>query len=440
MQVANVLSLKRNISKLLNTNEGEYKGNLRWLVKNILRKREKIMKVTNKFPTPFYLIDESELKDSVVTFYNNFAKYIKNFHPYYAMKSNSHPEIVKRIINYGFGVDVSSGKELKEALSYGAKRILYTGPGKTLPEIKLAVEKNNKVTINIDSFRELEKIDIITRKLKKKIHVGVRIYTRFHGSWVKFGIPLADLAKFWRKAAICPFIELEGIQVHMSWNKTAEPYQLVLKELSDYLKKNFTTIMLGEIKFVDFGGGFLPHNSTGYYPNKLPQGNLLKIAGDFSSEHPLFKDKYYISQAVRIEDYAKGISVAIDSFIRPLVNCKFYAEPGRIICHKAMHVVLKIVDKKGNKCAITDGGINIIGWERFETEYYPVINLTNPSLKEKKFKILGSLCTPRDEWGSYCYASKIKEGDVILVPNQGAYSFSLAQNFIKPIPDVHILK
>ena len=104
-----------------------------------------------------------------------------------------------------------------------------------------------------------------------------------------------------------------------------------------------------------------------------------------------------------------------------------------------MHLVLKVVDVKSPDLVITDGGTNAVGWERFEHDYFPVINLTQPGLTEHPCLVLGSLCTPHDVWGFSYHGYGIAEGDVLLVPDQGAYTYSLRQEFIKPLPGTAIL-
>jgi len=97
---------------------------------------------------------------------------------------------------------------------------------------------------------------------------------------------------------------------------------------------------------------------------------------------------------------------------------------------------LTVVDKKASDLVITDAGTNAIGWERFETDYFPVINLSRPDLIESECNILGSLCTPHDVWGYAYWGKDIQPGDILLIPTQGAYTYSLRQEFIKPLPTV----
>jgi len=104
-----------------------------------------------------------------------------------------------------------------------------------------------------------------------------------------------------------------------------------------------------------------------------------------------------------------------------------------------MHLLISAVDKKSPELVITDAGTNAIGWERFETDYFPVINLTRPGLDEHRCLVLGSLCTPHDVWGYSYHGKEIRPGDVLLIPCQGAYTYSLRQEFIKPLPKVVII-
>jgi diaminopimelate decarboxylase len=101
-----------------------------------------------------------------------------------------------------------------------------------------------------------------------------------------------------------------------------------------------------------------------------------------------------------------------------------------------MHIVIKAVDRKGDDLVVADTGTNILGWERYETDYVPVVNLTRPSLTERPCLITGSLCTPHDIWGWSFFGDDIEPGDILLLPNQGAYTWSLRQEFIKPLAKV----
>jgi diaminopimelate decarboxylase len=105
-----------------------------------------------------------------------------------------------------------------------------------------------------------------------------------------------------------------------------------------------------------------------------------------------------------------------------------------------MHVAVSVVDVKNQQCVITDGGTNIVGFERFEFDYFPVINLTHPSLTERDTTVYGSLCMPQDYWGKRAFSGDFSENDIIIIPYQGALTYSNMNDFIKGKAPVILLE
>ncbi len=424
-----------DIQKFLDISEKKKNGNLLQIVDEVLDKKVEILDIVQDHPTPFYLIDRKSLKESIETFKSSFMKNIPNCQIFYAMKSNDHPYILKQVVKAGLGVDASSGRELLLALENKAEKILFSGPAKTEEELKLALDNSDKVTINMDSFTELKRLGELANKLKVKINAGVRVYTKYHGKWNKFGINLEELNKFWKESKKYKNVNLVGIQCHMSWNESVEPYQNMIRVIGQYLGSKLDKMYLKDFQFVDLGGGFTPQYVEGDYPWATPQGKVKKIISEYFGAEAEFDSPYYITESVSIDTYSTGIAEAIEDHLNILPqNVSVYFEPGRIICSKSMHILLKVMDIK-NDFAILDGGTNITGWEKVLNSYSPLINLSNPSREERQMRMYGSLCTPDDIWGYYCYASKIEIGDIIVAPYRGAYTYSFSQDFIKPIPE-----
>ncbi len=431
--------IKKNIDKVLETSNTYIAGNLDHVARHCFEKRDDILKLASNHKTPFYVLDIPELSDAITTFATSFTRHIPSVKVYYAVKTNYEPRLLKEIATRKLGFDVSSKRELVLTLKAGGTDILYTGPGKTEDDLEYAIQHADKVTINIDSFGELKRLGNLTNKKKKKIRAGVRIYTDVHGKWSKFGIKLEELVRFWHEAQKYKYIDLCGIQFHISWNESAGPYIQIIKQLATYLRTSFTPEERKKIKFIDFGGGFRPYQSEGVHPWDTPVGSLIKTVFEQSDKKLTFQANHIITQALPIEEYAKRIGAAIYKHLNPLVTCEYYTEPGRVICNNAMHLVVSVIDKKSDDMVITDGGVHMTGWERFIFDYFPVLNMTNPAIDEKKCTIYGSLCMPQDLFGYYYYGACINEDDVLLVPYQGHLTYSLAQNFIKEIPEVHVL-
>jgi len=140
-----------------------------------------------------------------------------------------------------------------------------------------------------------------------------------------------------------------------------------------------------------------------------------------------------------IDAFAQEIAASLKASLPKALNCRICLEPGRWLCHEAVHLLITVVDVKADDLVITDAGTNAVGWERFEQDYFPVINLTRPGVEEHPCAVLGSLCTPHDVWSYSYHGTTIRQGDLLLIPTQGAYTYSLRQNFIKPLPNVAIM-
>lgn len=403
---------------------------LRHFVQSFLDRRDAFLTAIKSDGSPLYVIDSEALINKAQKFRNAFAKVLPDLRIYYALKSNSHPTIATALVKEGLGLDVSSGLELETALKCGAKDIVFSGPGKGADELALAVENSDRVTVLLDSFSELNKLERIAGRANVSIRAGVRLTTDDSGIWKKFGIPLDRLSAFFDEANKAAHVNLCGLQFHISWNLNSETQVVFIARLGAELRRMEKKHREG-IKFIDMGGGFWPEQGEWLQLAATPKGI---IQSAMTGAGVLKGLDHYKRSACSITDFANHLSVALKNQLPDDVKCTICLEPGRWLCNDAMHILLTVADVKLSDVVITDGGTNAIGWERFETDYFPVINLTQPGLHEHECLVAGSLCTPHDIWGYSYFGDGMKEGDILLVPNQGAYTYSLRQEFIKPLP------
>jgi diaminopimelate decarboxylase len=169
------------------------------------------------------------------------------------------------------------------------------------------------------------------------------------------------------------------------------------------------------IKFLDIGGGYWPERGEWLNPQNTTSGKLLQaLDPDFE-----FKPRHYYHPAKSLDHFAREISAALRSQGKPLSELEIFMEPGRWLSTPAMHVLVKVIDKKEATVVIADGGINLLGWERPLFEFTPLLNLTQPSLREFPVRVFGNLCTPLDIWGNTLFGEGVGNGDILLIPDQG---------------------
>ena len=406
-------------------------GELQVYVRSFLQRANSFLNAGRQNGSPLYLFDQQALLARAQQFVAAFKEIFTEVYVFYAVKSNNHPAVAESLVNFGFGLDVSSGLELELALQCGCRHIIFSGPGKTETELRLAAENSDRVTLLMDSFGELERLEIVARKLNCRVSAGVRLTTDERGLWRKFGIPLRALECFMDQVLKCSHVDLAGFQFHTSWNHDPAPQVAFLARLGQTLQR-LPRKHLSAITFLDIGGGYWPTRGEWLQPAGTPAGRLHQAV--LPDQRP--STHHFKLDAQPIEIFARRIGAAVSTHIFPVVTCRIHAEPGRWLSDDAMHILLTVVDKKADDLVITDAGTNIIGWERFENEYAPVINLTRPSQIEHACLILGSLCTPHDVWGYGYFGDGIEPGDILLIPAQGAYTYSLRQEFIKPLAKV----
>jgi diaminopimelate decarboxylase len=404
---------------------------LQAFVQHHFARRDHYLQIIEKHPAPIYLQESAILKSRAAQLRNAFQGLLPAVAFYYAVKSNNHPDVARIMLEAGFGLDVSSGLELDMALRLGARDIVFSGPGKTVAELQLAVAHADRVIVLMDSPGELHRLEDVAAEADRSVRCGVRLTVNPNGLWRKFGIIPQALPSFWDEVGRCRHIRLLGLQFHTSWNLSPDPQIEFIRSLGKVLAE-MPAPFLSQVEFIDIGGGYWPPQGEWLQPAGTPEGKLLEALGHQTES----TETHYRLPATGIEEFAEQLSAAIHKHIFSIVPCRICLEPGRWICNDAVQLLFSVVDKKAPDLVITDAGTNTVGWERFETDYFPILNLTRPAMDEKPCHVLGSLCTPHDVWGYAYWGADIKAGDILMIPNQGAYTYSLRQNFIKPLPEV----
>jgi diaminopimelate decarboxylase len=407
---------------------------IRTYLQSFLKKKDVLLESANRFGTPQYFFDEPALAQSLSRFHNVFSHHLERFRIFYAVKSNSFPGLSQYVADAGHGLDVSSGLELSMALSFGCRNILFSGPGKTDSELNIAIQNRDKVTLLMDSAGELERVSGLIKDSDLggvPLKVGFRLRGQHHGIWGKFGVPPERFPDLFARALTITNLDPQGIQFHTSWNMGPEAQVEMIERVGACVKVQPESSQR-RLKFLDIGGGYWPERGEWLNPQNTTSGKLVQaIDPDFQ-----FKPSHYYHPAKPLDHFAREISSAIRNQGKPLSDLEIYMEPGRWLSTPAMHILIRVIDKKEDSVVIADGGINLLGWERPLFEFIPLLNLTRPSLGEFSVRVFGNLCTPMDIWGTTLFGEGVENEDILLVPDQGSYTYCLRQSFIKPIARV----
>lgn len=410
-------------------------------------KRDIFLESARTFGTPHYLLDLEALKTRARYFSDVMRRHIPQGEFFYAFKCNDLPLQVKTLKDTGFQADVAGPFELELALKLGFEHILFSSPGKTREELARAVKERKRVIINIDNMDELLRLLTLTagKKLREKVQVGFRLNseltTRRGVLWSKFGLSLDELPQAAEMVRQSSALEWRGLHFHASWNKNPSKYVGNIQRIGTFLKERFSPGILAGLRFFDIGGGYYPENQ-GILHKGEDKGLALELLGERTGDKDSLYAEYHfnphafsITPVEPLENFSRAIAAALKEFILPFnPDIKIYFEPGRFIAFPATAVLLSVLAVKGD-CVIVDGGINMLGDYKFsEYSFGLAINLTRPSLELRKRTIYGPLCDPHDLWGYSHYGDELQKDDLVAVLQQGAYTYSTAWRFIKPIP------
>jgi len=210
-----------------------------------------IRAMLKKHRTPFMLIRRSVLEKQ----YERFCKALPRVQPYYAIKANPFPDVIKTLAMRGANFDVASAAEMRHVLSLGISpsRIIFANTIKSAEDITYA-ERHRVQLMTFDSEPELYKI----AEHHPRARVLLRIKVDNIGSVVelslKFGVD-GDQACYLLQKAKALGLTPMGISFHVGSQSTNVENYLQALELTAGIFEESKENGL-PLKMVDIGGGF----------------------------------------------------------------------------------------------------------------------------------------------------------------------------------------
>ncbi|MEF2553659.1 diaminopimelate decarboxylase [Aurantimonas sp. A2-1-M11] len=348
--------------------------------------------------TPFYCYSTATLVRHYTVFADAFADI--DALVCYAMKANSNQAVLKTLAGLGAGADVVSGGELLRALRAGipAEKIMFSGVGKTVPEIDLALA-SGIFCFNIESEPELDAVSARAEAAGRTAHVSFRINpdvdARTHAKIStgkksdKFGIAYDRAEAVYERARALPGIAVSGIDMHIgSQIVELEPFDQAFARLASLVKR--LRAVGHEISHVDLGGGLgVPYSRTNAPPPGPPA-------------------------------YAE----IVKRHVREL-DCQVVFEPGRLIAANAGILVTRVLyvkEAEGKVFVIVDAGMNDLirptlydAWH----DIHPVID--DPDAPRIVADVVGPVCESGDFFARARDIPSVAAGDLVYLSSAGAY-------------------
>ncbi|WP_424217629.1 type III PLP-dependent enzyme (plasmid) [Streptomyces sp. BI20] len=391
--------------------------------------------VAARYGTPAYVYDLDRVTAARADL---FAALPEGFEVFYAAKANPHPEIL-RAVRTGPGpgcrAEISSTGELDAALEAGfaGADILYTGPGKTAEEIGEALTRGVRV-FSVESLGDLRRVGEIANTLGVRADCLLRINNatgatatgiRMTGVPSQFGFDLETLPELAAELRSVPGTTVVGLHFFPLSNAKDEA-GLIAEFRHTIATAAALRDTLGlDLRLLDIGGGFAaPYVVQGDRP---VYRELRAALTETLDEH--------------LPEWRAGAPrVAVESG-RYLV-----ADSGTLVTG-----VVNVKDSRGRRFAIVDAGINTLGGMSGLGRILPVsvepheargphaahgIPAEPDAADPARVTLAGPLCTPGDVLGREVPLPDPAPGDLLSVPNAGAYgpTASLLMFLGRPAP------
>ena len=383
------------------------------------------LELATKYGTPLYVMSEDIILERIRSLKNAFEKTGAKYEINFAGKAFTNKAMCKIIKEEKICLDAVSKGEIMTALAVGfpPENISFHGNNKKESELRYALE-NHIGHIMVDNIDELSLIDQLTKEMDVEVEISFRIspgisahtheliQTATEDS--KFGLPYALAEDIVVKAGQCEKISVVGLHCHIgSQIVDDEPFVLAAKKMMSLYKK-ITDRGVG-LRMLNLGGGFgIPY-----------------LTGD-----EYFDPVTYIPQMVkRIRELCASSDMDMPILI---------VEPGRYLTAEAgvtLYTIGAVKEIPGIKTYVTvDGGMN---------------DNPRPALYGAEYEAY--VCNPKDHDDYQTYAvsgracetdgliekvrlNQPKVGDILMIPNTGAYNYTMASNYNRyPRPAVVLL-
>lgn len=366
-----------------------------------------VEKLAVKFGTPLYVYSATAIRERFRTFDAAFGG--AQHTVCYSVKANSNLSLLRMLAKMGSGFDIVSGGELDRVVRVdktAAKRVVFSGVGKTADEMDLAL-RTGILMFNVESESEAELLAARAGKLKKRANVALRvnpdvfaethpyISTGLHKH--KFGVPIGEAKRLYKSMAKSKYLEVAGISVHIgSQIVSVDPFNAAMERVADLARA-----LRGDghdIRYIDAGGGLGIH--------------------------------YHAGKA----DFAHVATSYAEALLGPLapVGVHLLLEPGRSIIGPCGALITRVIYRKKNedkRFLVVDAGMNDLIRPSLYSAHHEIVPVKLKSKKQETTDIVGPICETGDFFARDREMPQVEAGEAIAILDAGAYGMSISSNY-----------
>ncbi|MFL6734650.1 MAG: diaminopimelate decarboxylase [Sphingomicrobium sp.] len=324
----------------------------------------------------------------------------------YAVKANTNGAILRLVAECGLGADIVSGGELIRARRAGipANMIVYSGVGKSIDEIKLAL-REGIYQFNLESEQEAELISRVATEIGIEAPVAYRVNPDVDagthakistgGAQDKFGVPADRILAAYERARELPGLRVQGIAVHIGSQLTdLEPLREAYAALGVLIRD--LRARGHDIQVADLGGGLgVPY-----------------VEGEPEPPTP--------------EDYGRMVSEVTAGW-----DVRLVFEPGRVIVGNAgvlLTRVMLVKEGEPDPFVVVDAGMNDLMRPAMYDAWHDIFAVERQPARRRS-TIVGPVCESSDVLATSRDIDEVHEGDLLAIMTAGAYGSTMSSNY-----------
>ena len=387
-----------------------------------------LAELAKKFPTPFYLISQGQLRDNYRRLRQAFSS-VEGLETYYSVKSNFESIVLRTLAEEGCGAEISGALDMELAKRAGMKpeKVVFDGPVKPEADLRAAIEWGVRF-IDIESMTEARTISRLAQEMGKTVRVGLRIdpvlskpyYDKVISTYKeKFGLPIHQAEEAIVEIAKMPGLSFGCIMTHIgSQIFTPSRYITTIEKIFDLAGKlDKRGIKVDEI---NMGGG---------YPAQSMRN--LRMSRRFVFAQWMEKLGRIEKKTSSIDDFGTAITGRYHELVKQTgLRPRLSLEPGRCLCANAQTVIgnIKIVK---NNWVFTDISINDVPENLFFSEWRFVVPGEKPDATGRAYNVAGPTLATQDVLYFQREVPGAAEGRAVAILDAGAYSVARANQFTR---------
>ncbi|KUL25803.1 type III PLP-dependent enzyme domain-containing protein [Actinoplanes awajinensis] len=341
----------------------------------------------------------------------------------YSLKANPHPAVLRELARAGCRAEVSSPGELGAALHAGfhAGDVLYTGPGKRDRDLHTAVEAGVR-WFSLDSAAAFVQLEAIAGRHAQPVSALLRVNPprrppgaglAMTGGVSQFGVEPTEVRDRPGSFADRPHVRLAGLHLYLGSNIAEEDALITVFGYALDVAEEIQTALARRLPVLDLGGGFgAPYARRGPLPTFATLRQRLEELFDR-----------------RVPAWRTG-------------EQRIVFESGRYLtatCGTLLTRVLDVKRTQGRRILVLDSGVHHLGGMSGlgkEDGIEPELVTAERAGELHEHIVSGPLCHPLDRWSHSAKLPAMRTGDLVAVPNVGAYGLhsSLALFHGHPLP------